>query len=232
MPKRTTHTYSSEDAAPDGPESDLYVYYCKHCGSHVLITDTQLQKMPKRKTDKAYVLDRNKHLARLNVLEAGKHLLKRGEGMVERQFRMKCTGCELFVCYRSEEDLETAPLLYITDGALSSVAAETNPQDAPVPPCISQLEGGLVQVAIEVEDRAQRSAITRVNADDVRVTVAAPAARGEANNELLEYMGKVLGLRLTQMTLQRGWNNKSKLLVVEDLTVREVYEKLLVAVQP
>lgn len=30
-----------------------------------------------------------------------------------------------------------------------------------------------------------------VNADDVRVTVAAPAARGEANNELLEYMGKV-----------------------------------------
>lgn len=87
-----------------------------------------------------------------------------------------------------------------------------------------------------------------VNADDVRVTVAAPAARGEANNELLEFMGKVciffylrqrksiphfllkfqvnhkhiafdtctqvLGLRLSQMTLQRGWNNKSKLLVV------------------
>ena len=29
-----------------------------------------------------------------------------------------------------------------------------------MPPCISQLEGGLVQVAIEVEDRAPRSAIT------------------------------------------------------------------------
>ncbi|KAF3552266.1 hypothetical protein DY000_02005957 [Brassica cretica] len=38
MPKRTTHTYSSEDAAPEGPDSDLFVYYCKHCGSHVLIT--------------------------------------------------------------------------------------------------------------------------------------------------------------------------------------------------
>lgn len=42
MPKRTTHTYSSEDAAPDGPESDLFVYYCKHCGSHVLITGALL----------------------------------------------------------------------------------------------------------------------------------------------------------------------------------------------
>ena len=38
MPKRTTHTYSSEDALPEGPESDLFVYYCKHCASHVLIT--------------------------------------------------------------------------------------------------------------------------------------------------------------------------------------------------
>ncbi|PQM36392.1 UPF0235 protein [Prunus yedoensis var. nudiflora] len=133
---------------------------------------------------------------------------------MEKQFRMNCVGCGLFVFYRSEEDLEGASFIYVVDGALSTVAAETNPQDAPVPPCISNLDGGLVQVAIEVEDRAQRSAITRVNADDVRVTVAAPAAWGEANNELLEFMGKVLGLRLSQMTLQRGGNNKSKLLVV------------------
>ncbi|KAF9668011.1 hypothetical protein SADUNF_Sadunf15G0082400 [Salix dunnii] len=215
---------------------------------------TQLQKMPKRKTDRAYVLDKTKHLARLHMNEAGKVLLKRGEGKLEKQFRMNCIGCGLFVFYRAEEDLEHASFIYVVDGALSTVAAETNPQDAPVPPCISQV-GGLVQVAIEVEDRAQRSAITRVNADDVRVTVAAPAARGEANNELLEFVGKVLGLRLNQMTLQRGWNNKSKLLVVsklkvlffislgvhvgcalassvEDLSARQVYEKLMEAVQP
>lgn len=35
------------------------------------------------------------------------------------------------------------------------------------------------------------STFSGVNADDVRVTVAAAAARGEANNELLEFMGKV-----------------------------------------
>lgn len=186
MPKRTTHTYSSEDAAPEGPHSDLFVYYCKHCASHVLITgsflpfsisqflrfislsqflflpreDTQLQKMPKRKTDKAYVLDKTKHLARFNVHHAGKVLLKRGEGKLEKQYRMNCMGCGLFVCYRADHDFESSSLIYVLDGALSTVAAETNPQDAPVPPCISQLEGGLVQVAIEVEDRAQRSAIT------------------------------------------------------------------------
>lgn len=52
----------------------------------------------------------------------------RGEGKLEKQFRMACVGCGLFVCYRSEEDLEAAPYIYVADGALSSVAAETNPQ--------------------------------------------------------------------------------------------------------
>lgn len=55
-------------------------------------------------------------------------LLFSGEGKLEKQFRMSCVGCELFVCYRSEEDLEHAPYIYVVDGALSSVAAETNPQ--------------------------------------------------------------------------------------------------------
>jgi hypothetical protein len=40
---------------------------------------------------------------------------------------MTCVGCDLFVCYRSGEDLELAPFIYVVDGALSSVAAETNP---------------------------------------------------------------------------------------------------------
>lgn len=41
---------------------------------------------------------------------------------------MACMGCGLFVCYRSEEDLETTTFIYVVDAALSSVAAETNPQ--------------------------------------------------------------------------------------------------------
>lgn len=41
---------------------------------------------------------------------------------------MACVGCDLFVCYRAEEDLQNASFIYVVDGALSSVAAETNPQ--------------------------------------------------------------------------------------------------------
>lgn len=55
-------------------------------------------------------------------------LFSSGEGKVERQYRMNCLGCELLVGYRTEEELEAASFIYIVDGALSSVAAETNPQ--------------------------------------------------------------------------------------------------------
>lgn len=41
---------------------------------------------------------------------------------------MNCMGCGLFVCYRSEEDLEATSFVYVVDGALSTIAAETNPQ--------------------------------------------------------------------------------------------------------
>ncbi len=65
----------------------VVVYCCNADGSECLVTlpvveivvDTQLQKMPKRKTDRAYVLDRKKYLTRLNVTDAGKQLLKRSE---------------------------------------------------------------------------------------------------------------------------------------------------------
>lgn len=64
----------------------------------------------------------------LFYLEINLCILSRGEGKLEKQFRMNCVGCELFVFYRSEEDLEGASFIYVVDGALSTVAAETNPQ--------------------------------------------------------------------------------------------------------
>ena len=51
-----------------------------------------------------------------------------GEGKLEKQFRMNCIGCGLFVIYRSEEDLDSASFIYVVDGALSTIAAETNRQ--------------------------------------------------------------------------------------------------------
>ena len=44
-------------------------------------------------------------------------------------------------------------------------------------------------------------------------------------------MGKVLRLRLPQMSLVRGWSTRSKLLMVQGLTAREVYDRLRAAME-
>ncbi|PRQ19270.1 hypothetical protein RchiOBHm_Chr7g0215371 [Rosa chinensis] len=82
---------------------------------HLLITNTQFQKMPKKTTDKAYILDKTKHLAILKISEGGKVILKRGEG--KKIWKVLLSFMLL------------AMLL-----VPSTVAAETNPHDAPVSP--------------------------------------------------------------------------------------------------
>jgi hypothetical protein len=66
MPKRSTATYTSEDA-PQSDEAALYVYYCKYSGEHCLITDAALGALPRRRTDGAYVLDTQKAVVRVQA---------------------------------------------------------------------------------------------------------------------------------------------------------------------
>ena len=83
MPKRSTHTYSSEDA-PETDDAKISVYYCRSTGEHVLITDADLSRLPKRRTDGARVLDTEKHTVRLKATPEPKAVLIRREGGASR----------------------------------------------------------------------------------------------------------------------------------------------------
>mmetsp|Transcript_12257 Transcript_12257/g.29618 ORF Transcript_12257/g.29618 Transcript_12257/m.29618 type:complete len:330 (+) Transcript_12257:228-1217(+) len=222
MPKRSTQTYSSEDA-PANDEAKIIVYYCKYCGEHVLITDAVLGQLPKRKTDNARVLDTEKYTVRLKAEpEVKAKLIKRANGKMEKQYRYICG--ELPVCYKSEQE---GKYLYLIDGALSAfnfgqTAGEGG--ETPVPPCIQQTAAGTVQVAMELEDKVMRRSITKITADEVGVAVQNKA--NHAQEEIVEFFGKILHLRLPQMSLLRGWSTRSKLLMVQGLTAAQVYERI------
>lgn len=236
MPKRSTHTYSSEDA-PETDDAKISVYYCRSTGEHVLITDADLSRLPKRRTDGARVLDTEKHTVRLKATPEPKAVLIRREGgALEKQYRYVCGA--LPVCYKSEQE---GRYLYIIDGALSAfnygqaedgAAPGADGVDggvAPVPPCIQHTSTGTVRVAVELDDRARARAVTKITADEVGVSLQTRA--NVAQDELLEFMGKVLRLRLPQMSLVRGWSTRSKLLMVQGLTAREVYDRLRAAME-
>ena len=93
-----------------------------------------------------------------------------------------------------------------------------------MPPCIQQTASGMIQIAIDVEDKARTKAVSKITADEVGVALTYPV--GQCDDELLEFLGKVLHLRLPQMSLLRGWSTRSKLLMVQGLSATQVYERL------
>ena len=60
------------------------------------------------------------------------------------------------------------------------------------------------------------------------ISVAAPAKDNEANTELLEYIGEVLGIKKTNISLDKGGKSRSKLFVLENSehTASEIYKLL------
>lgn len=222
MPKRQTQTYSSEDA-PESDDAKIVVYYCKYCGEHVLITDAVLGQLPKRKTDNARVLDTEKYTVRLKAEpEVKAKLIKREGGKLEKQYRYLCG--KLPVCYKSEQE---GRYLYLIDGALSAfnfgqTAGEGG--ETPVPPCIQQTTAGTVQVALEIEDKVRQRCIMKITADEVTVQVQNKAHHSQ--EEIIEFFGKILHVRLPQMSLLRGWSTRSKLLMVQGLSAQQVFERI------
>jgi uncharacterized protein YggU (UPF0235/DUF167 family) len=86
------------------------------------------------------------------------------------------------------------------------------------------------QLALECDDRADKAGIVKVSAEYVRVEISNPVAHPDANEELLEAMRAVLGVRLSQMSLVRGPSTRHKLLLVEGLQPDVAYERLQRAV--
>ncbi|CAG0893310.1 unnamed protein product [Cyprideis torosa] len=92
----------------------LYSYYCL-CGGMALILDCHLEKLPLRKRDGARVIDSSKHPHKITA-EADETVYLKWPNGIEKQLRMKCTKCGLFLYYTHEA---RSPVIFVVRGALT-----------------------------------------------------------------------------------------------------------------
>ncbi|GMH32640.1 hypothetical protein BSKO_00474 [Bryopsis sp. KO-2023] len=224
MPKRATLTYTSEDA-PHLPGDQLSVYYCKYSGKHAFTIDCDINKLPRRRTDDAIIVDTRQQTVKFYTTDGGIKLIKRKDGRVERQCRLNVG--ELPVAYKTTPE---GHFLYVLSNAVAAYTGRINEKktETPVPPCIMYVEPKGCQIALEVEDKATKPDIIKISADSVRIAVVSSVSHDHANEEILEFMAKVLGARLTQMSLVRGTSTRHKMLMVEHMTTQEAYQRLQV----
>lgn len=225
MPKRSTLTFSSNDNQAAAPV-ELFVYYCKYSGRHVLTTDCNLDRAPKRRTDKSAVIDTEKHQVKIYAREAGPKFIKRRNGAIEKQLRINCG--KLPVGYRAEPE---GRFVYILENALTSYSVGQDGSAAiddkpPVPPCITTDAEGKCLVKLDVDDHAESASLLKVSADYVRVEISGAVTSTDANEVVLELMRQVLGMRLSQLTLVRGDSTRHKVLIVEGSNPHKIFERL------
>ncbi|KAI9325638.1 hypothetical protein BDR26DRAFT_177441 [Obelidium mucronatum] len=114
MPKIVSSSIVSASKDEDDTGS-LHIYYCL-CGEFLMILDVSIDRLPRRETDGAFILNTKKRTCKLNTTFDKTVIVQRkSEGSMdlgteadgssgkrsgfEKQNRQACPKCGLFVCY-------------------------------------------------------------------------------------------------------------------------------------
>lgn len=93
-------------------------------------------------------------------------------------------------------------------------------------PAISE-RNGAVRVSIYVQPRASKTEVVGEHGDAIKLRVAAPPVEGEANKEVLRFLGKLLGVPISQLIVASGGTGRRKVVEVRGLNVEQVRSRLL-----
>ena len=83
-----------------------------------------------------------------------------------------------------------------------------------------------VTIVVQVQPNARQNKVMRFEDGILHLRIAAPAVKGKANRELLNFLSDILGVGKTSLTIMKGITNRRKVIAIEGLKKTEVTEKL------
>lgn len=98
-----------------------------------------------------------------------------------------------------------------SSGKSANTSEETK---TPTISAVSVNKSGEIVLRIHAKPGAKQNGITDISAEAIGVQIAAPPVDGEANTELVKYISKVLQLRKSDLSLDRGSKSREKILLV------------------
>lgn len=83
-----------------------------------------------------------------------------------------------------------------------------------------------VKISVRVRPNARKSEIVDFKDGVLQLKVAAPPVEGKANNELLEFLSKILGVSKSRLSVEKGMKGRRKIIGISDCTSDQVTEQL------
>ena len=83
-----------------------------------------------------------------------------------------------------------------------------------------------VALRLRVQPRASRTEVTGTLGNEIKVRVAAPPVNGQANEELVRFLAKLLGVPRSAVTIVSGSGSRSKVAAIEGIGAGEAASRL------
>ena len=82
------------------------------------------------------------------------------------------------------------------------------------------------KISLRVYPNAARSEVIGFTDGVLRVRVAAPPVKGEANKELIAFLSKVLAVGKGTLTIVKGHTSRSKVIAIDGLSQEDIMKRL------
>lgn len=110
----------------------------------------------------------------------------------------------------------------------AATTANATAEPATVNTPIALDKGCNIAIKILAKPGAKQNAITDIGPEGVGVQIAAPPSEGEANAELVKFLSKVLGLRKSDVSLDKGSRSRNKVILIsKGVSTVEAIQQLL-----
>lgn len=83
-----------------------------------------------------------------------------------------------------------------------------------------------ITLRLKVQPRASRTELAGPYGDALKIRVAAPPVDGEANEELIRFLARRLGVPRAAVTITSGLGGRSKVAAVAGIGARDAAERL------
>ncbi len=92
---------------------------------------------------------------------------------------------------------------------------------------IQSTASGSVRISIYVQPRASRTEVVGLHGDAIKIRVAAPPVEGEANEEVVRFLAKKLGVPTSAVTVASGSSSRRKIVEVSGVPLTHAEQQLL-----
>jgi len=82
-------------------------------------------------------------------------------------------------------------------------------------------------ISVRVRPNAARNEVVDVTDGIYLVKVSAPPVKGKANNELVAFLSRLLGVSKSQVNIIKGYTSRSKVIALDGLSQEDIMKRLL-----